>query len=115
MASAQSRGRDNERKLDQHLRERLTRTADDITSATLKVAQLADGASTASASLYRVLVSWGASSTVTWNSMSTSGPGMQRDNVEASAMADATTTNLTLTGLRTFSGAGLTSSPTCRC
>jgi subtilisin family serine protease len=40
--------------------------------------------------------------------MTTSGPGIQRDNVEASASADATITNLKLWGARTFSGSGLT-------
>ena len=77
-----------------------------ITSATLRVAQLADGSSSATASLYRMLATWNASAT--WNGMATSGAGVQLDNVEALASADATISGLTTTGYRTFSGTGLT-------
>jgi len=58
-----------------------------ITSATLWLKHPSDGASTATAGAYRMLVPW--DQTTTWNSLATSGPGLQRDNIEAATSADA--------------------------
>ena len=48
--------------------------------------------------------------TTTWTSLTTSGLGLQRDNVEASAAAAASVTNLAVAGEATLSGASLTAS-----
>ena len=77
-----------------------------ITSVKLSVHQHNDSSSLASASLYRMLVGWDAGAT--WASMTTSGMGIQRDNVEALSSADATVSNLAASGDREFSGSGLT-------
>jgi hypothetical protein len=52
-----------------------------ITSVKLSVHQHNDSSSLASAGLYRMLVDWNTGAT--WMSMTTSGAGIQRDNVEA--------------------------------
>jgi subtilisin family serine protease len=77
-----------------------------ITSATLTLQHLADGSSSASASLRRMLADWTGSST--WNSLAVSGPGLQFDNIEALATGDATVSNLAIAGAKVFSGAALT-------
>ena len=84
------------------------RTDPTITSVTLRIGQYADGSATASAGLYRMLVPWSAAST--YQSMTTSGVGIQRDNVEAAMSADANISGLSTWGYRTFSGAALTAS-----
>jgi serine protease AprX len=76
-----------------------------IKSVSLRIGQYADGSTAATASLYRMLTSWSASAS--WNTMLTSGAGIQFDNVEASSSVDASISNLATTGLRTFSGSGL--------
>jgi serine protease AprX len=77
-----------------------------ITSATLTMGHLADGNSAASASVHQMLVDWTAAST--WNSMSVSGAGIQFNNVEARSAADATVSNLAVTGAKVFSGTAVT-------
>ena len=77
-----------------------------ITSATLTVQHLADGNAGASASVHQMLVDWSAAST--WNSLSVSGEGIQFNNVEARSTADATVSNLAVTGAKVFSGSALT-------
>lgn len=77
-----------------------------ITSASLRIAQLQAGSSSTTMSLYKVLVPWDANST--WNSMATSGAGLQFNNVEVASAPDASVANLALTGQKTFSGAALT-------
>jgi serine protease AprX len=76
-----------------------------ITSATLRLSHMADGDSAASAGVHRVLVAWDREST--WASMTTSGAGLQRDNAEANASADASVTGLRTSGHKMFSGSGL--------
>ena len=66
-----------------------------ITSATLQITGLGDGNSSASAQLYRMLVPW--TEADTWNSMSTSEPGIQWDDVESLSTFDASASNLALT------------------
>ncbi|MGE3843156.1 MAG: S8 family serine peptidase, partial [Vicinamibacterales bacterium] len=77
-----------------------------ITSASLQVTLVPDGSAKGPAGLHRMLVTW--NDTATWNSMTTSGAGIQRDNVEASAVADASITSTNTTGTRTFSGSNVT-------
>ena len=76
-----------------------------ITSATLRFVQSTSW-STVSTSLSRMRVAW--SDTATWNTTTTSGVGIQFDNIEANASPDATVSNWNLTSQRTFSGSGLT-------
>ena len=63
-----------------------------ITSASLRIGQHSGGAGAASASLHRMLVRWDANATAL--TLSTSGPGLQRDDVEARQTADATLSGL---------------------
>jgi hypothetical protein len=77
-----------------------------ITSAELRIFQKSGDMPTTTASVFRMLVPWDGSAT--WNSMSTSGPGIQWDNVEANATPDASVTGLGGTDWRAWSGAGLT-------
>jgi serine protease AprX len=77
-----------------------------ITSATLRLSHLGDGSSYATAGIYRMLTGWDHGST--WASMTTSGPGIQRDNVEAFAAPDATVVGLRTSGAKVLSGAALT-------
>ncbi|MCP3913543.1 MAG: DNRLRE domain-containing protein, partial [Actinomycetia bacterium] len=66
-----------------------------ITSATLQLKSVGDGDGGESAHLYRMLVPW--SEADTWNSMSTSGSGIQWDDVESASAIDATVSNLNQT------------------
>ena len=59
---------------------------------------------TASAGLYRMLVDW--NSSASWLTMLTSGPGVQRDDVEAASAADATVANLSVVP-SVFAGSGM--------
>jgi serine protease AprX len=77
-----------------------------ITSASVRISHLSDGDNAASASLHRLLVAWDRQST--WDSMTTSGLGLQRDNVEAMASADASVSGLRTSGNKVFSGGSLT-------
>ncbi|MBM3770878.1 MAG: DNRLRE domain-containing protein [Acidimicrobiia bacterium] len=77
-----------------------------ITSATLTIQHRADGNSGATASLHQMLADWSGQST--WNSLSTSGAGIQFDNVEAKSTADASVSNLATTGAKVFSDSALT-------
>lgn len=77
-----------------------------ITSVSLRVNQLVAGSSAATLSVYRMLQPWDVSKT--YNSMSTSGAGLQFDNVEVASAADASVANMSLAGLKTFSSAALT-------
>jgi serine protease AprX len=79
-----------------------------ITAATLRVVTVSDGSTVGATSLHRMLSAWGPSST--WSSLATSGAGLQLDNVEASATADASVSATTTGGNFTFSGAGLKAS-----
>ncbi|HZI81099.1 MAG TPA: S8 family serine peptidase, partial [Vicinamibacterales bacterium] len=75
-----------------------------ITSVSLTVVSRGDGSPTASASVYRVLAPWNAASS--WASMTTSGAGLQRDNVEVGSSSDASVSDLTeLTHV--FTGGGM--------
>lgn len=76
-----------------------------ITSVSLRLTLDASQAGGALARMHRMLVPWTAAST--WNSMTVSGAGLQRNNVEAMAAPDATTTIPGSAGTMTFSGAGL--------
>src|SRR6185436_17935235 len=75
-----------------------------ITSVSLTLSSRGDGSSTATAGVYRMLADWSPSSS--WASMLTSGMGIQRDNVEAAASADASVVNLA-NGTHVFTGAGM--------
>ena len=77
-----------------------------ITSASLWLKHPSDGAASATAGVHRMLVPWTVSTT--WNSLSVSGAGLQRDNVEAMSAADASVTNLSINGEATLTGAALT-------
>ena len=77
-----------------------------ITSVSLRVGHYVDGSSSATASLHQMLTPWSASAS--WNSMTVSGAGIQFDNLEAQASADASVTGLSSSGARTFSSAELT-------
>lgn len=77
-----------------------------ITSASLRVQQTSTGSSSAAMSLYRALADWDASST--WHSLTTSGVGVQFDNVEVASTADGIVSNLSKANGKTFSGAGVT-------
>lgn len=76
-----------------------------ILSASLRVEQVSSGVTTASMGAYRMLVDW--DNFTTYNSLTTSGIGLQLNNVEAASTADATLTNLNPTGYKTFSSAGI--------
>lgn len=56
-----------------------------ITSATVSL--YLSGVASGAAAMHRMLVPW--QDTATYNSMTTSGPGIQHDNVESAAVADA--------------------------
>ena len=75
-----------------------------ITSVSLTLSSRGDGSSTATAGVYRMLADWNPTSS--WLSMLTSGAGIQRDNVEAAASADASVVNLS-NGTHVFTGAGM--------
>ncbi|MDH5503188.1 MAG: Ig-like domain-containing protein, partial [Acidimicrobiia bacterium] len=68
-----------------------------ITSARLTLTGLGDGKKKDSAGLYQLLVPW--DDDATWNSMMVSGPGIQRDDVEAATVAGATVSDLSQTTL----------------
>ena len=79
-----------------------------ITAATLRVTTVSDGSTAGATSLHRMLSAWTPSAT--WNTLATSGGGLQFDNVEASASADASVSATTTGGSFTLSGAGVTAS-----
>ena len=70
-----------------------------ITSATVSVYLSGVAIGAPSAAMHRMLVPW--QDTATFNSMSTSGAGIQHDNVEAAAVADAYS-NVSVGGTKTF-------------
>jgi hypothetical protein len=72
-----------------------------ITSVSLTLSSRGDGSATATAGVYRMLADWSPASS--WASMLTSGLGIQRDNVEAAAAADASVVNLA-NGTHVFTG-----------
>ena len=69
-----------------------------VTSATVSV-YLSGVGGASPAAMHRMLVSW--PETATYNSMTTSGPGIQHDNVEANAVADAYS-NVSVGGTKSF-------------
>ncbi len=75
-----------------------------ITSVSMTLSSRGDGSATATAGVYRMLADWSPASS--WASMLTSGLGIQRDNVEAAASADASVVNLS-NGTHVFTGAGM--------
>jgi serine protease AprX len=77
-----------------------------ITRAELRFRHANDGASTATASLYPMLVSW--ASGATWNSMSMSGAGIQFNNIEAKSTPDASVTGLLSGSFASFVNPALT-------
>ncbi len=70
-----------------------------ITSATVSLYLSGVSSSGGAAAMHRMLVTW--PETATYNSMTTSGPGIQHDNVEARAVADAYS-NVSVGGTKSF-------------
>jgi serine protease AprX len=77
-----------------------------ITSATLRVTTVSNGSTSGATNLHRMLRAWDQSAT--WNALTTSGAGLQLDNIEASANGDASVSATTTGGNHTFSGTALT-------
>ena len=70
-----------------------------ITSATVSLYLSGVASGAPPAAMHRMLVSW--QDTATYNSMTTSGPGIQHDNVEARTVADAYS-NVSVGGTKSF-------------
>jgi serine protease AprX len=79
-----------------------------VTAASLRVTTVSDGDTSGATSLHQMLRAWDPSAT--WNALATSGAGLQFDNVEARASADASVSATKTGGSFTFSGAGVAAS-----